>query len=84
MTTAHVSTKDNVDIVSSMGTGEPVVFSHAWLLNADARDYALMFAASNGFRGIGTTVVADQAAMDGNDMDTSLTAAHARWRGARR
>ena len=34
------------------GTGRPVVFSHAWPLNADAWDAQLFFFASQGFRAI--------------------------------
>ena len=34
------------------GSGQPVVFSHGWPLNADAWDDQLMFSAANGFRAI--------------------------------
>ena len=34
------------------GSGQPVVFSHGWPLNADAWDETLSFFASNGFRAI--------------------------------
>jgi non-heme chloroperoxidase len=34
------------------GTGQPVVFSHGWPLNADAWDDQLMFLAQHGFRAI--------------------------------
>ncbi len=46
MSTGHISTKDNVDIFfKDWGTGQPVVFSHGWPLNADAWDDAMMFVA---------------------------------------
>jgi non-heme chloroperoxidase len=34
------------------GTGQPVVFSHGWPLNADAWDQQLVLVADNGFRGV--------------------------------
>jgi non-heme chloroperoxidase len=55
------------------GTGQPVVFSHGWPLNADAWDDQAFLVASNGFR----AVVHDRRGhgrssqpWDGNDMDT--------------
>lgn len=74
MSTGHVSTKDNVDIFfKDWGTGQPVVFSHGWPLNADAWDDAMMFVASNGFRGIAHDRRGggrSSQPWDGNDMDT--------------
>lgn len=73
MSTGHVSTKDNVDIFfKDWGTGQPVVFSHGWPLNADAWDDAMMFVARNGFRGIAHDRRGggrSSQPWDGNDLD---------------
>src|SRR3954470_17953409 len=48
-----VRTKDGAEIFyKDWGTGQPVVFSHGWPLNADAWDEQLFFVASNGLRAI--------------------------------
>ena len=48
-----ITTKDGAQIFyKDWGTGQPVVFSHGWPLNADAWDEQLYFFASNGFRAI--------------------------------
>src|SRR5271163_4557004 len=53
MTSSHIKTKDGTHIFyKDWGTGQPVVFSHGWPLNADAWDEQLNFFASNGYRAI--------------------------------
>ena len=46
-----VTTSDNVTIYfKDWGSGQPVVFSHGWPLNADVWDGPANFVASHGFR----------------------------------
>src|SRR5258705_9486098 len=48
-----ITTKDGVQIFyKDWGTGQPIVFSHGWPLNADAWDDQLFFLSSRGFRAI--------------------------------
>lgn len=48
-----IATSDGTQIYyKDWGTGQPVVFSHGWPLNADAWDEQLVFLASNGYRAI--------------------------------
>jgi non-heme chloroperoxidase len=48
-----ITTKDGTQIYyKDWGSGQPVVFSHGWPLNADAWDEQLMFVANNGYRAI--------------------------------
>ena len=48
-----ITTQDGTEIYyKDWGTGQPVVFSHGWPLNADAWDYQAFFVASRGFRAI--------------------------------
>jgi non-heme chloroperoxidase len=55
------------------GTGQPVVFSHGWPLNADAWDEQAMLVASNGFRAIAHDRRGhgrSTQSWDGNELDT--------------
>jgi len=48
-----ITTRDDAKIFyKDWGSGQPVVFSHGWPLNADAWDEQMFFLASNGFRAI--------------------------------
>ena len=50
---ATITTKDGTEIFyKDWGTGQPVVFSHGWPLNADAWDDQLFLVASSGYRAI--------------------------------
>ena len=63
---AHIFYKD-------WGTGQPVMFSHGWPLNADAWDEQLYLFASNGYRAIAHDRRGhgrSTQTWNGNDMDT--------------
>jgi non-heme chloroperoxidase len=48
-----ITAKDGAKIFyKDWGTGQPIVFSHGWPLNADAWDEQLFFMASHGYRAI--------------------------------
>jgi len=69
-----VTTKDGAKIFyKDWGSGQPIVFSHGWPLNADAWDEQLFFLASNGFRAIAHDRRGHGRSTQtwtGNDMDT--------------
>ncbi len=70
----QIKAKDGARIYfKDWGSGQPVVFSHGWPLNADAWDDQLFFFAQNGFRAIAHDRRGhgrSTQTWDGNDMDT--------------
>lgn len=69
-----IKTKDGATIFyKDWGTGQPIVLSHGWPLNADAWDEQLFFLASNGYRAIAHDRRGhgrSSQTWNGNDMDT--------------
>ena len=50
---SSITTKDGTEIYyKDWGTGEPIVFSHGWPLNADSWEAQMVFLASHGYRSI--------------------------------
>jgi non-heme chloroperoxidase len=72
--TATNATAGNAEIFyKDWGTGQPVVFSHGWPLNADAWDDQLFLAAANGYRAIAHDRRGhgrSSQTWGGNDLDT--------------
>ena len=69
-----IATKDGTQIFfKDWGTGQPVLFSHGWPLDADAWDSQMLLLASNGFRCIAHDRRGHGRSgqpWTGNDMDT--------------
>ena len=69
-----ITTKDGAHIFyKDWGSGQPVIFSHGWPLNADAWDEQLFLFASNGYRAIAHDRRGhgrSTQTWSGNDMDT--------------
>ena len=69
-----IKTRDGAKIFyKDWGSGQPVVFSHGWPLNADAWDEQLFLFASNGYRAIAHDRRGhgrSTQTWSGNDMDT--------------
>ncbi len=69
-----ITTKDGTEIYyKDWGTGQPVVFSHGWPLNADAWESQMVYLASNGYRCIAHDRRGhgrSSQPWNGNDMDT--------------
>ncbi|MGS2645711.1 alpha/beta fold hydrolase [Streptosporangium sp. LJ11] len=71
---AFVTTADGTEIFyKDWGSGQPVVFSHGWPLNADVWDDQLKLVADNGFRAVAHDRRGHGRSgqpWNGNDMDT--------------
>jgi non-heme chloroperoxidase len=69
-----ITTKDGTEIYyKDWGSGQPVVFSHGWPLNADAWESQMLYLAANGYRCIAHDRRGhgrSSQPYNGNDMDT--------------
>jgi len=69
-----ITTKDGTEIYyKDWGSGQPVVFSHGWPLNADAWESQMVYLASNGYRCIAHDRRGhgrSSQPWNGNEMDT--------------
>ena len=69
-----ITAKDDTQIYyKDWGTGEPVVFSHGWPLNADSWEAQMVFLASHGYRSIAHDRRGhgrSSQPWNGNDMET--------------
>ena len=69
-----ITTKDGASIFyKDWGSGQPIVFSHGWPLNADVWDEQMLFFAGHGYRVIAHDRRGhgrSSQTWDGNDMDT--------------
>ncbi|WP_236031484.1 alpha/beta fold hydrolase [Ktedonospora formicarum] len=74
MSTNIITTQDGTRIFyKDWGTGQPVVFSHGWPLNADVWDDQMFLVASNSYRGVAHDRRGhgrSSQTWNGNDMDT--------------
>ncbi|MEV8630799.1 alpha/beta hydrolase [Streptosporangium sp. NPDC051023] len=70
----YITTRDGTDIFyKDEGSGQPVVFSHGWPLNADAWEDQIRFVAENGYRAVAHDRRAhgrSSQVANGHDMDT--------------
>jgi non-heme chloroperoxidase len=70
----HITTNDGADIwYKDWGSGQPIVFSHGWPLNADAWDDQTRWVAENGYRAIAHDRRGhgrSSQSWNGNDIDT--------------
>ncbi|MFC4118102.1 alpha/beta fold hydrolase [Nonomuraea zeae] len=71
---AYITTTDGTEIFyKSQGTGQPVVFSHGWPLNADAWEDQIRHVAERGYRAVAHDRRGhgrSSQAWNGHDMDT--------------